>query len=180
MSEPDETPGPPSEFQEEIDAFVEGAAGLFDSLKDIFAKSKEEIVRGAQQGKVRIDVYQLRKDREHFLQRLGEEVYARMVAGDIDHDSLRPSFEKIQALDTQIAQSEEEIDRLEAESSSARAEAGMTDEPAESAPEAAVEAEPAPAKKAPKKAAKKPAAKKSTGKKASGSKGKGAAGSKTD
>jgi hypothetical protein len=176
MIDGDEDKGPGAEFQEEIDAFLEGASGLFESLKDIFAKSKEEIVRGARQGKVRIDVYQLRKDREHFLQRLGEQVYALMVDGALSHDDLQATFVKVQALDEQIATSEEEIERLEAESEAARAEAGLG-EAANEAAEAEVVEEPAAAAEEPA-AAEAPAPKKATKKKAS--KAKKAAASKDD
>ena len=63
-------------------SFIEGAAGLFGNLKEIFLKSKDEVARGAQLGKVRIDVFQLRKDREHFMQRLGEEAYELLQRED--------------------------------------------------------------------------------------------------
>jgi hypothetical protein len=104
--------GPQPDFQKEMDAFVEGMAGLFGSLKEVFVKSKDEVVRGARLGKVRIDTFQLRKDREHFLQRLGEEVYDLMLRGDLKNESLEKPFLKIRALDEKIAEHDSEITRL--------------------------------------------------------------------
>ncbi len=119
MSKDDEQEPEAPDFQAEVESFVEGVAGLFDSLKDIFVKSKEEVVRGAALGKVRIDVYQLRKDREHFLQRLGEEAYDLLVAGEIAHPSLDKAFGRIQGVDRQIVEHEEEIARIAAEQAAA-------------------------------------------------------------
>jgi hypothetical protein len=102
----------PVDFNAEMESLVEGAAGLFDSLKDIFLKSKQEVVRGAKLGKVRIDVFQLRKDREHFLQRLGEEAYELMQSEDIAHDDLSKPFAKLQALDEKIAEYEAEMAKI--------------------------------------------------------------------
>lgn len=166
MTEESQEPedGESREFAAEMESFVEGVAGLFDNLKEIFVKSKEEVVRGAQLGKVRIDVFQLRKDREHFMQRLGEECYDLLVAGTIEHEDLIRPFEKIRALDARIVEYEEEIAQLAAEQAAAgfandgEQPAAPTDEvptdevPVEAAapepePEPAVEPEPRPAKK---------------------------------
>ncbi|GEM_PF-1814247 len=100
------------DFNAEMESLVEGAAGLFDSLKDIFLKSKQEVVRGAKLGKVRIDVFQLRKDREHFLQRLGEEVYELLQSGDVAHADLDKPFAKLKALDEKIAEYETEMAKI--------------------------------------------------------------------
>jgi outer membrane biosynthesis protein TonB len=101
-----------SALQEEIEAFVEGATGLFDSLKDIFARSREEVVRGARLGKVRLDVYQLRKDREQGLQKLGEAAYELLQAGAIGHASLAEQLAALQEIDAKIAVADEEISEL--------------------------------------------------------------------
>jgi hypothetical protein len=141
MSEENESEEGTPDFQAEVESFVEGVAGLFDSLKDIFVKSKEEVVRGAALGKVRIDVYQLRKDREHFMQRLGEEAYDLLVAGDIAHDGLARVFEKIQGVDQQIVEYEEEIARIAEEQAAAAAAAAASDEAANDSGDAPATAE---------------------------------------
>ncbi len=132
------------EFAAEMESFVEGVAGLFDNLKEIFVKSKEEVVRGAQLGKVRIDVFQLRKDREHFMQRLGEECYDLLVAGTVEHADLSKPFEKIRALDARIVEYEEEIAELAAQ----QAAAGVANEEGEPATAEPAAAEPAAAEPA--------------------------------
>ena len=102
----------PVDFNAEMENLVEGAAGLFESLRDIFLKSKQEVVRGAKLGKVRIDVFQLRKDREHFLQRLGEEAYELLQAKQIGHADLEKPFAKLAALDDKIAEYETEMAKI--------------------------------------------------------------------
>ena len=141
MSDENETEDGSPDFQAEVESFVEGVAGLFDSLKDIFVKSKEEVVRGAQLGKVRIDVYQLRKDREHFLQRLGEEAYDLLVAGELDHEGLQKAYRRIRDVDAQIVEHEEEISRIAEEQAAADAAAAAANGPANDAGAAPGEAE---------------------------------------
>jgi hypothetical protein len=100
------------DLQAEMDAFIEGAAGLFGNLKEIFLKSKEEVARGAQIGKVRIDVFQLRKDREHFMQRLGEETYDLLQREELAHADLEKPYAKVLELDERIVAVESEIEAL--------------------------------------------------------------------
>ena len=111
-SEKTENPSPSPDLQAEMDAFIEGAAGLFGNLKEIFLKSKDEVARGAQLGKVRIDVFQLRKDREHFMQRLGEEVYDLLQRDEIAHADLDKAYAKVVELDDRIVAVEVEIEQL--------------------------------------------------------------------
>ncbi len=106
---------PDFDFQAELEAIVEGAAGLFGSLKDVFAKSRDEVVRSAQLGKVRIDAFQLQRDREHLLQRLGEEAFVLIAGGDLSHPALEKAFQKIQALDAEVEACQMEIEQMEAE-----------------------------------------------------------------
>lgn len=100
------------DLQAEMDAFIEGAAGLFGNLKEIFLKSKDEVARGAQLGKVRIDVFQLRKDREHFMQRLGEETYELLQREELAHGDLEKPYAKVLELDERIVAVEAEIEAL--------------------------------------------------------------------
>ena len=118
---------PDVDLQAEMDALIEGAAGLFGNLKEIFLKSKDEVARGAQLGKVRIDVFQLRKDREHFLQRLGEEAYDLMVRGDVEHADLTKPFAKVKAIDDRIEAVEAQIEGLVEEQEAARQAAADSD-----------------------------------------------------
>jgi len=129
------------DLQKEMDAFIEGAAGLFGNLKEIFLKSKDEVARGAQIGKVRIDVFQLRKDREHFLQRLGEEAYDLMQQDEIAHADLDKAFGKVKSIDDRIEAVEAEIEVLVEEHEAAREAAAAEAEAAASAAEAEASSE---------------------------------------
>jgi hypothetical protein len=172
-----------TDFQKEVEGIMEGAAGLFGTLREIFDKSRDEIARASRLGKTRIDLFQLEKDREHFLQRLGEECFELMKDGTIAHDDLNGPYEKLTVLDERKAEYEAEVERIATEQAAAQEqkaanEAGdvvdgelvdgegeATEEAPEPAPsepaavEAEAEVEPAPApdkKKAPKRKPKKP------------------------
>ena len=173
MSE--QTSGPEKQdFKAEVDALVEGAAGLFTNLREIFEKSREEITRASRLGKTRLDLLQLEKDREHFLGKLGEITLGLMSDGTITHDSLSEWADKITALDARKAQYDAEIAKVAEEQASAKAgEAAANDTSPETtsgnaAEEAHSDVEPIAVKPAAKKpAAKKPAAKKPAAKKPS-------------
>jgi len=119
------------DLQAEMDAFIEGAAGLFGNLKEIFLKSKDEVARGAQLGKVRIDVFQLRKDREHFMQRLGEETYELLQREELAHADLEKPYAKVLELDERIVAVEAEIEALVEEQQAASEAANEGDAEAE-------------------------------------------------
>ena len=168
-------PGKP-DFKADMDALVEGAAGLFSNLREIFDKSRDEIARASRLGKTRLDLLQLEKDREHFLRKLGEVTLGLMADGEVAHDGLTELAAKISALDVRKAEYDAEVARVADEQ--AEAQTGNGDAPAEpgaadavdpvEAALAEIEALPdaPPATKAAKKpAAKKPAAKKPAAKK---------------
>ena len=166
-----ETDGAPG-FQDDMDALIEGASGLFDNLKDIFQKSREEVLRASQLGKARIDVFHLRKDREQLLQRLGEEAYELLSAGRLAHASLQKAAGKIRGIDQKIEAHEDQIAKL-AEEPAEASPTGPTKKPGvkKAATKAASAKKVAPKKAPAKKAAAKPAsAKKAAAKTASGKK----------
>lgn len=160
------------DFQKEVEGIMEGAAGLFGTLREIFDKSRDEIARASRLGKTRIDLFQLEKDREHFLQRLGEECYELIKAGTIEHEDLAGHYEKLQLLDERKAEYEAEVERIAAEQAAAEAAKEAANEPTEASDETeasddadapaevaeavAAEPEPEPKKKAKKKSTRKP------------------------
>lgn len=172
MSEQTSGPDKP-DFKAEVDALVEGAAGLFTNLREIFEKSRDEITRASRLGKTRLDLLQLEKDREHFLRKLGEITLGLMKDGTLAHDSLNEWSDKIKALDERKTQYDAEIAEVAEEQASAQVnEASANDgSPAGTAEstveEAHADVEPITAKPAPKKktTAKKPVAKKPAAKK---------------
>ncbi|MCK6531153.1 hypothetical protein L6R50_27520 [Myxococcota bacterium] len=90
---------------------MDSAQGLFDSLKAIFEKSKEEVVRGARVSRVRLDVYQLRREREHALRRLGEEAYELIQQGQIP-GLMTDAYAAVVGADERIAACEAELATL--------------------------------------------------------------------
>lgn len=167
----DETSGSDSkqDFSKEVDALVEGAAGLFSNLKEIFEKSRDEIARASRLGKTRLDLLQLEKDREHFLQQLGAEAQRLIKAGEINDEAALALSVKIDALDEKKAAYEAEVAKVAEEQAAAEAaanDAGAEDAGGDEADEGADAAddgdEPAakePAPKAKKKGSKKKAKK---------------------
>ncbi len=164
---------------EQGDEFREATQNLFEGLRDIFKRSAEEVVAGARMTKTRIDIYQLRRDRDHFLMRLGEVAFDLLDDGAIRHPELEQPFRRVRAIEDKITDYERGI--TEAEPAREEPPAGEPPEnepaakaapkkkaPAKKKPAAEpksddAKAEPAPAKKPP---AKKAAPKKTTAKKA--------------
>lgn len=126
------------DLSKEVDALMEGAAGLFGGLKEIFDRSREEIVRGARVGKAHIDIFQVRKDREAAARRLGERAFELMLAGQQLHEELDDTFAELRELNERLHELEEERDRMEAEADTQRASEGASEptaeEPAAEAP----------------------------------------------
>jgi outer membrane biosynthesis protein TonB len=122
------------------DQFMEFTQNLVDSVREVFRRSADEVVAGAKVTRARIDVFQLRRDRDHFLMRLGEEAYRLIEAGQLSHPELDESAGRVRTIDDKVREFEADITGdIEADAS------------------AAPEPEPEPKKKAAKKAAKKKA-----------------------
>jgi hypothetical protein len=109
------------EFSKEVDALVDGAAGLLDNLKEIFDRSRDEVVRAAERGRVRLDVFQLRKDREALVMRLGERALELVEAGSVQHPGLRQVVGEIAALDREIEEQQAGLEAAEGTAASAGA-----------------------------------------------------------
>ncbi len=101
-------PSPPAKDLPPGDA-VDSAQALFDSLKSIFERSKEEVVRGARVSRARLDVYQLRRDRDRALQRLGEEAYALLQTETLKSQDLASAFAVVKDIDARIQTLEDEM-----------------------------------------------------------------------
>lgn len=140
-----------SDDKDDVQSLVDGAAELFDNLRDVFARSREEILRGAQMGKVRIDLYQLRKDRELLLGKLGAAAFELLQARAIAHPELVEVHRELKDLDTAIARHEDEVAGLASGSVPVDVEAEPAAEPAPEPVKAAATPKPKakPRKKAP-------------------------------
>lgn len=163
---------------EQGDEFREATQNLFEGLRDIFKRSAEEVVAGAKMTKTRIDIYQLRRDRDHFLMRLGEVAYDLLDEGAIRHPELEQPYRRVRAIEDKITDYERGITEAEPAKAEPPADKPLEKEPAKAAPKKkapakkkpaaepkpdSAKAEPDPAKKP---AAKKAAPKKTTAKKA--------------
>jgi hypothetical protein len=117
MTEPT---NPQPDFQKEVNQFVEGAAGLLKSLSDVFLKSREEVVRGAKVGRARLDLFQLKKDRQDFISRLGEDCLRLLERGEVRHPDLEAGWQRIRAVDEKVVQYERDVAALAAEQQAQR------------------------------------------------------------
>jgi septal ring-binding cell division protein DamX len=161
-------------LKEEVDALREEAADLLGGLKQIFSASRDEVVRSALLGRLRVDIYQQKKERAALLQSLGEEVFELVRQGKRELPELQATLEGLEALDASIATIQEQIE--EGQSPLAADDLSVAQEEVGAAASSETPEEPAKKKPAVKKpavkkpAAKKPAAKKSAVKKAAPSK----------
>ena len=132
--------------------FREATQNIFDSLRDLVRRSADEVVAGAKVTRSRLDIFQLRRDRDHFLMRLGQSAYTLLSEGGVTHPDLEQAYQRVRTIEEKIAEYEREITDTGME-----AEAEAFDP--EPIVEQAVAEEPRPEKNAPKKAARKPAKK---------------------
>ncbi len=145
MSDPTKKPNP-QDFQKEVNQFVEGAAGLLKSLSEVFLKSREEVVRGAKVGRARLDLFQLKKDRQDFLTRLGEDCLVLLSRGELRHPDLDAGWQRIRAVDEKITEYEREVGQVLAEQAAEKGAPANDSQapPTAASPPAPADPEPAP------------------------------------
>ena len=102
--EPGEPRAEPSE-QGAPEAEARGGARtlLGTLLGGVMDRGKREIERVAAGTRVRLDLRQLRKDREMMYQKLGRETRTLLEGGEIQHPGLSRGLERIHELDRKIA-----------------------------------------------------------------------------
>ncbi|MDP6933357.1 MAG: hypothetical protein QGG40_10600 [Myxococcota bacterium] len=107
-----EEPGPgaaaeqdsaPSGEPDPADKMGEMADSLVDLLGEVARRSWVGIERAASDGRVRLDLRQLRKDRSVMYQKLGREVRALVEGGEVSHPGLARGVHRIEELDARIA-----------------------------------------------------------------------------
>lgn len=79
---------------------------LSSLVEALIHRGRDGIGRLASQGRVRIELRQLRRDRDEMFTKLGREARALLEGGEIDHPGLRRGVERIEALEAQIAEVE--------------------------------------------------------------------------
>jgi hypothetical protein len=83
--------------------FGEALGGL---LRVAFARGKVELERAASEGRHRLELHQLRKDRNAMYAKLGREVRALQEGGELQHPGVARAVERIRELDDKIQQAE--------------------------------------------------------------------------
>jgi hypothetical protein len=108
----DETKGPGKTkgLKEEVDALRDEANELLGGLRQIFSASRDEIVRSAALGRLRVDIYQHKKERSALLLSLGDQVYAQVQSGALKLPGLTDLLASLEATDASIVATQTQID----------------------------------------------------------------------
>lgn len=84
-------------------------AGLGSLVGALARRGREELERAASGWRVRLDLRQLRRDREAMYQKLGREARSLLEGGEIQHPGLARGLERIIEIDRKIAKVEAEM-----------------------------------------------------------------------
>ncbi len=92
-----------------------GALGeaLGSLLKVVFTRGRTELSRVASTSRVRLDLRQLRKDRDVMYQKLGREVRSLVDGGEIEHPGLVRGAQRIAEMDAKIEAVEQDLHAAE-------------------------------------------------------------------
>ena len=90
----------------------ESSTDLFMALATLLGtRGKERLGLIAQQGKKKLALRSLRKDRSKMYEKLGREVEQLCAAGEVHHPGLIRGVERIQALEKQIEEAQKEAEQ---------------------------------------------------------------------
>ena len=78
----------------------------------IGSKGKEKLGEFAHQGKKKLALRSLRKDRIKMYEKLGREVEQLCAAGEIKHPGLLRGVERIQTLEKEIEEAQQEVSKV--------------------------------------------------------------------
>ncbi|MCB9778378.1 MAG: hypothetical protein H6742_07440 [Alphaproteobacteria bacterium] len=98
----------------------------------LFRRGRKTAKRAAEGGRVRLDLRQLRRDRDVMYQKLGREVRTLIEGGELRHPGLERGIGRIEELEARIAEVEAEI---AARAEAARVEAARGESSGEAADE---------------------------------------------
>lgn len=85
------------------------ADALGQVMRVVVRRGRAELSRAAAQGRVRIELRQLRKDRQRMFEKLGREVVRLVEGGELSHPGVIRGVERIRRLDVQIAAVEADV-----------------------------------------------------------------------
>jgi hypothetical protein len=98
---------PDDERDDERDQHDERSPAVGDALgtlvQALVNRGRSGLERFAHEGRLRMEIRQLKKDRDTMLQKLGREAKALLEGGEIDHPGLRRGAARIDELDARIA-----------------------------------------------------------------------------
>ena len=98
---------PDDERDDERDENDERSPAVGDAIgilvQAIVRRGRAGLERFAHEGRLRMELRQLKRDRDTMLQKLGREAKALLEGGEIDHPGLRRGAVRIDELDASIA-----------------------------------------------------------------------------
>lgn len=86
-----------------------GRSGLGSLFGAIMRRGRDELERAASQTRVRLDLRQLRRDREAMYAKVGREVRSLLEGGEIRHPGLERGVDRIREIEKKIADVEAEM-----------------------------------------------------------------------
>lgn len=110
MSDEKKGPGKTKGLKEEVDALRDEANELLGGLRQIFSASRDEIVRSAALGRLRVDIYQHKKERSALLLSLGEQVFAQVQSEALKLRGVTGLLASLEAIDASIVATQKQID----------------------------------------------------------------------
>jgi hypothetical protein len=75
-------------------------------------KGKEEVIRLSKMGKIKLDMQMMERDKNSIFQKMGEETYKGLKTGTLNKNAFKKYVEKIEKIDTKIAESQEKLSEL--------------------------------------------------------------------
>ena len=98
---PDDERDDEREENDERSPAVGDAIGIL--VQALVRRGRSGLERFAHEGRLRMELRQLKRDRDTMLQKLGREAKALLEGGEIDHPGLRRGAVRIDELDASIA-----------------------------------------------------------------------------
>lgn len=71
-------------------------------VRRILDRGRHEIERAAQQGRVRLELRALQRDRDQFWIRLGKTAYRLVESGELEHPAIRKAMKRLDDLERRI------------------------------------------------------------------------------
>lgn len=84
-------------------------------VRAVLGRGKKEVERAAAEGRNRLELRTLRRDRDQMYQKLGKEVRRLSEAGELDHPGVRRGVGRLADLDARIAALEAKLPSPEPE-----------------------------------------------------------------